>query len=398
MLTEETTESAREKDHNGFITIRDNPITRAGVFQYKGSSLPDADPSRVYNVYRPLEELEDPEALESFKGLPIIDEHEMLGERYDRSPEDRGVHGSVLESVALKGMDVVANLRIWSRTLKGLIESGKKGLSLGYNCAFEKTAGEFQGIAYDYIQRKIRGNHLALVTTGRSGTSVLDKHDVFDHFDLALDTRELNMADKDEDKSKDTEKAKDESPKMGLSEVHAWAKENMPMFKELLEMMGVESGDTDADEQALDEDTKEKSGDQEKAEDEDKDDKKEKAMDKETDKAMDAAEVRAIVKTQLAGERKAQLLDITVRDQLVKELTPLIGTFNHSAMDSAEVAAYGADKLELHAPKGQELGTLRGYLAGVKKGGDTKTGFAMDSAIAKPKAGGKLQNRLNSAA
>ena len=36
------TETAREIDPNGFMTVRDNPIICAGVFQYKGSSLPGA--------------------------------------------------------------------------------------------------------------------------------------------------------------------------------------------------------------------------------------------------------------------------------------------------------------------------------------------------------------------
>lgn len=394
---DENTDSARETDRNGYVTIYDNPITRAGVFQYKGSALPGGEPSKIYNVYRPLEELTNPETLESFKGLPIINEHEMLGEKYPRSPEERGVHGSILESMRVKGRDIVANLRIWSRTLKALIDQGKKGLSLGYNCRWEKSSGVFEGIAYDYIQRNIRGNHLALVTQGRSGTEVLDQHDVLDHFDLALDTMELTMAEEDKkDDKKDTDtKVKNDAPggdkkeekaAIGVDDIHAWAKANMPKIKEFMALMATESETDEGDDKAMDGDTKEKPGDQ--------------ALDKDEKegKAMDAADVERIVTNRLKVAGKQMRTDMLKRDALVKDLTPLVGTFDASAMDSADVAEYGIEKLGLQAEKGQAHAVLTGYLAGVKKSGGSQTGYAMDSAIKAPKADGKLAKRLQSAA
>lgn len=387
-------ETARETDNNDYLLIRDNPITRAGVFQYKGSSLPGGDPDKIYNVYRPLEELESPETLASFVGLPIVDEHEMLGGKYPRSPEERGVHGSILETVRVAGNDVLANLRIWSRTLKGLIDSGKKGLSLGYKCLFEKSAGVFEGIRYDYIQRNIRGNHLALVNQGRSGTAVLDESDVLDHFDLAFDTGELNMADKEDDKKDDKkpENAKDGDDKggdkdeMSLADVTRILGEIVPMISKINEHMSTMTKMGDPDE-ALDGDTKEKEGDQ-------------KAEDKDCDKkdAMDADDVTRIVDGRMKNATKTLLSEVTKRDALAKDLIPLIGSFDHTAMDADDVAAYGVKKLGLDAPKGTERAALSGYLAGVKKAGADKTGFAMDSAIAKPKADGLLSKRLNSAA
>lgn len=391
-------DSARETDRNGYVTIYDNPITRAGVFQYMGKSLPDADPDKVYNVYRPLEELTNPETLESFKGLPLINDHEMLGNGYERSPEDRGVHGTILESIAVKGRDIVANLRIWSRTLKALIDAGKAGLSLGYKCTWEKTSGIFEGIEYDYIQRNIRGNHLALVNQGRSGTAVLDQHDVLDHFDLVFDKEDIKMADDDkkddkkpEDKKTDakgeTSPGGEKKEEMGVDDVHAWAKANMPKIKEFMALMAADDGDED--ESAMDGDTKEKSGDQA----EDKDDEDEKGKEKK-DKAMDSTDVERIVSARLKGFKT----DSVRRDTLVKQLTPLVGTFDSSAMDSDDVAAYGLKKLELTAPKGHEQAVLSGYLAGIERAGKSHVGYAMDSAVKSPKAGGKLATRLNSAA
>lgn len=388
--------SAREVNHLDYILIRDNPIIKAGVFQYKGSSLPGGDPNQIYNVYRPLEELTNPETLQSFVGLPIIDEHEMLGGKYDRSPEDRGVHGAVLENIRADGLDILAPIRIFSRTLKALIDAGKRGLSLGYNCVFEKTPGVFNEITYNYIQRSIRGNHLALVTQGRNGTAVLDEHDVLDHFDLALDIGEIKMA--DENKNDKGEEKKNEAPAIDLAAVHKYLTEHAPMWKELQQMMAGSTTDGETDADAMDEDTKEKSGDQ-KAEDE----KEEKENKKEEKKeAMDQAEVNSLLDKRLATERKSMaksiMADVTARNTLAKELEPHVGTFAFDHMDADEVAAYGAEKLGLKVKKGQERTAISAFIAGVSKNKTSNVTYAMDSADHKPKAGGLLANRLSTAA
>jgi hypothetical protein len=373
------TDSARKEDENGYILVRDNPIICAGVFPYSGRQLPDADPNQTYNVYRPIEELTKAETLESFIGLPIVDEHEMLGAGYNRNPEDRGVHGAILEAIKVVGNDVLAPLRIFSKTLKSLIDSGKEALSLGYRCRFEKNSGVFNGIAYNYIQRDIRGNHLALVMQGRNGTAVLDSCDVFDHFDLALDKQEDYMADEQ------TEEKTVEKAAMTLAEVHAFLSENAPMWKELQSLMG---GAVESEEVALDADTKEKDGEQ-KADD---------ACDKETEKkeeAMDTAAINSLLDARLGAERKnivkSVMADVHARDALVKKLTPHIGTFACDTMDVNEVAVYGAKKLGITAPAGAEAVAIDAYLAGLEKTA-SKVTYAMDS---KPKTDGLLAKRLS---
>ena len=54
---------------------------------------------------------------------------------------------------------------------------------------YEKASGIFDGQMYDYIQRNLRGNHLALVDAARCDVAVLDNHMAFDHFDLASITQ-----------------------------------------------------------------------------------------------------------------------------------------------------------------------------------------------------------------
>lgn len=385
-------DSARQEDVNGYVTISRNSISRAGVFPYSGRSLPGADPNKMYYVYRPAEELSSPEAIESFKLLPIYDEHEMTGEGYPTAPEDKGIHGSTGEDIVFEGRDVLAPLRIFSRTLKRLIDSGKKGLSLGYRCAYEKTSGVFDGITYHYIQRNIRGNHLALVTEGRCGTAVLDQHWAFDHFDLALDTQEKkDMA--DEEKKKEAE-AKDNAAEgegekeMTLTEITGAIRAIMPLMKTIEEFMAAGAAKTET--AALDEEAKKKEDEEKKkAEDEAE---KEKAKKEE---GMDKAELTDI-KTRLAGVEKRGVKDmlstIAARDIIVKEVTPLVGTFAHDEMTADEVAVYACDKLELKPEKGQERAALDGFLAGRKSAEGTVAAFALDT---KPKEGGLLSKRLN---
>lgn len=384
--------SAREVDQNGYVTIKKNPITRAGVFMYSGRALPDADPNKMYAVYRPLEELTRAETLESFKLLPIIDEHEMLGDGYERGAEEKGTHGTTGEEIAVNGFDILAPLRIFSRTLKTLVDSGKRGLSMGYRCVFEKSAGVFEGMPYDYIQKNIFGNHIALVNQGRVGTAVLDHHWAFDHFDLALETEENKMA--DENKAGGEEKKE-----MTLTEITAALGSLMPMMEKVNEFMVAASG-AKADKEvnntaALDGDTKLEAGEQ--AEDADDDEeKKDDEKSKKKEDAMDATEISGLKQRLSAVEKvntKSIFAEAAARDALVKEVSPVIGTFDHADMTADDVAKYACDKLGLKSAAGAERASLAGYLAGVKANAAT-VNYALDTAATKPKSGGLLAASL----
>jgi hypothetical protein len=403
-------DSNRKEMPAGYLLVEDNPIICAGVFPYKGSQLPDAQPDQIYNVYRPLEELTKPETLESFKGLPIVNDHEMLGDRYERGAEERGVHGAILDSVKAVGNDIIAPLSIFSKTLKSLINAGKKGLSLGYNCRFEKAVGEFNGMVYNYIQRDIRGNHLALVSQGRNGTVVLDSSDVFDEFDLNI--KEFTKMAEENKNKKDglASKEKEGDKEMTLHDVHGFLKDNAPLWHELQSLMGSKEGKEDdaqkkealdADKEAMECGMKDKAKDEGgSSEKESKEEKKESKEDEENDKkeksAMDAA-IKSAVSEQVKNFSKTFRAEIAARDALAKRLESHIGTFACDTMDASEVAVYGAKKLGISAPAGSEVVAVNAYLAAAEKFKNTQT-FAMDSGISsKPKAGGKLSATLEKA-
>ena len=187
-------------DLNGFWKIEDNPITKEGVFPYLGEQIsPDLEPKKIYMVYRPASELTNPETIESFNGVPFIDEHEMVGEgftKYDQRPA-----GGVLFNPKAENGILVGDFKIFSETMKDEISNGKKELSLGYLCDYELKKGVWNGQYYDAVQKNIRGNHVALVERGRMGSDVrvYDKAITMDslHLELRKDITKMSQ-DKDE--------------------------------------------------------------------------------------------------------------------------------------------------------------------------------------------------------
>ncbi len=383
--------TARQTDQNGYVTIERNPITRVGVFPYSGRNLPGAEPDRVYNVLRPEEEVCSPETLESFKLLPLIDDHVMLGEGFT-PVESVTTHGTSGEGVVAEKGVVYAPLRIFSEALKRLIDAGKKGLSVGYRCVYEKASGVWQGQSYDYIQRKIRGNHIALVQEGRMGRdiAVLDHQWAFDSFDL--NNKEFSkMAEPEKkDDKKDEGKGKGKDEAIGLEQVHAWAKANMGMFKELQSMMAGEN----AEGGALDDAEEKKKAEEKAAKDAEEEKEKKKGEDAAFKSAMDAMEKRfeeKLAAVTKSANPKAIRAEMRHAETLAGQVAAVVGTFDHSEMTAIDVAIYGCEKLGLKPAKGQEEAVLAGYLAG-RRASAPAIGFAQD--VLKAKSGGKLAETI----
>lgn len=352
--------TAQIVDENGYITIESNPISRAGVFEYLGRSIGADEPDRIYKVYRPAEELQDPECLASFQLLPIVDDHEMLAADGGglTDPADYGIHGTTGETVEFKDGVLYSTLKILSGKLAGLIKQGKKDLSLGYRCVYEKANGIFAGESYDYIQRSLRGNHLALVDQARCNVSVLDSLFTYDSIDLQTQ-KDVGM-----EKTETKDELSLESLAARLEELAAVVKALTPekaaeVAEELADVEEVvqeASGDEDKDEEK-------------KTEDEELKDDKTEGGNNDAGKSL-ASGLDSVAKKVAALDAsmtKRVMAEISQRDALAKQLAPHIGTFDHSEKTLAEVAQYGIKKLGLTAAKGHESAVLSGYLAAAKK-------------------------------
>ena len=373
--------TARTTDQNGWYTVRGNPLSKVGVFDYTGASIGASDPGRIYKVYRPAEELADPACIDSFKLLPWIDDHVMLGDGPGyKAAEDKGVHGVIGEDVYFDAAAGIlrGNLKVFSKSHASAIERGKRELSCGYRCTYDFTPGEFNGQKYDVVQRQMRGNHLASVKEGRMGPDVA----VLDHLTFAVDGKlELEPV----ALPKETQDAIDAAVAAvtaGLPALIATALDTAMPAALAKAKEGDKEGEcedmTDAEKEAADAATA--AADAEAAATAAEEAKAADAADKRaaaTDAKIKALETRvaaqdAALKERAAADAKATpALDakavfaaVATRDRLADKVKPFIGAFDHAEMTGDELAVYALDKLGVKGvPAGQEMTALDAYLA-----------------------------------
>lgn len=183
-------------DENGFVTYLDTFITGEGVFDYAGFQIDfdgsmGLDPKAIYKVYRPKNEVVNPDFVASLNNKPLVNDHTLVGDIDGAKPVERkGAHG-VVSNAHVKDDGVYADVTVWSDMLKNLIARGKKELSLAYPCRYRKEHGIFKGEEYDFVQFGLGcSNHLALVDEARMGHKcrVMDCAYACDSLSLELDT------------------------------------------------------------------------------------------------------------------------------------------------------------------------------------------------------------------
>jgi len=135
--------------------------TRTGVFNYM-----KADGS-IQRELRLADEVFKDDAINSFKLLPITDEHPQQEVNADNSKEL--AVGFTGEDIKRQDSYLLTKLKITDKKVIDAINSGKRGLSYGYRVTLVKKDGVHNGEKYDYIQKDIKGNHLAIVYQGRAG-------------------------------------------------------------------------------------------------------------------------------------------------------------------------------------------------------------------------------------
>ncbi len=366
----------RIKDINGWFEVKGNPLSKVGVFDYLGSNIdPNGefglDPNKTYPVFRSAEELSCAECIESFKLIPWIDNHVMLGEGL--TPADKkGVDGVIGEDVYFDDKDetLKGNIKLFAESLAEAIEGGKRELSCGYRCKYQKKVGNYGGKSYNFVQTGIRGNHLASVDQGRMGPSVAVQDGLVLTF--TMDMKEMSMT---------------------LEELVALVENLAEMVKGLTEKVTAIEGKA-ADMEESEEDKAKQEAAEKTAAEKIASDKKGAADAKKPDEekkteAMDsllesngklAEQVKSLAATVDGLESngmKTLLVTVGKRDALALKLSDHVGVFDHSEMTLEDVAAYGIDKLEIECDEGQALSTLNGFLAGSKK---TASVAVLDSA------------------
>lgn len=371
--------SKRIYDENGWFEVPDNPLLRAGIFEYVGRNLPGApDPDKIYRVWRSEEELEDPACIDSFKLLPWIDDHPpgLLGEEdMGYTPaEDKGIHGTIGERVYYRDGVLRGNIKLFSSTLADLVADGKKELSPGYRARYDYNRpgiadrGIAKGKPYDVIQLRLRGNHLASVGEGRQGPSVA----VLDG--ITLDAKDIiKMADENTLENNEVTQSESAGTTVSLEE---GIKIFLTMLPVLQQLVAASGGAAPTEEPAPAETTVDNApsgGDGENGGTVDNDDPNSGSTADNDDGKDNVNATLDSMDKRLKGVEgrdtfKSLMRELHQRDSLAESLSWHIGTFDSKDMTTSEVAAYGLKKLNISAPKGQEMAYLNGYLKGAGNG------------------------------
>lgn len=150
----------------GFLLCVGVSIARTGEMEYGEGETPLKTKNGLVVVTRSEAEVFSKECIASFEGKCFTVGHPEEFVNSDNFEElSTGHIQNVRRGSGEQANDLVADVLIKDANTISLVEDGKRGLSCGYEAEYiqlEDGLGE---------QRKIRGNHLALVDEGRAGQS-----------------------------------------------------------------------------------------------------------------------------------------------------------------------------------------------------------------------------------
>ena len=168
-VTDRLTLDAPRRTSDGYLGVRAR-AARVGVYDYLASEVGAPStfrPTDTVKVYRDEAEVFARDAVASFIGRPITNDHPR--EAVTAANWRDHARGTVMG--AIRDGDYLAfDLVLMDANAIAAVEGGKRELSNGYACSLDWTPGTApDGTAYDARQIGIRGNHVALVDTGRAG-------------------------------------------------------------------------------------------------------------------------------------------------------------------------------------------------------------------------------------
>ncbi|RNM07710.1 DUF2213 domain-containing protein [Dickeya undicola] len=161
--------SQREITPEGYLKVPGR-VARTGIQQYLASELglTDRPPGQLVNVYRPPEEVFKPSSLASYDNADVTIDHP--DDLVDASTFKDVTAGHAISPGRQDGDFVVVDLLIKDGEAIAAIDRGKAELSAGYTSEYEHQPGTApDGTPYEFVQRDIKINHIALCDQARAG-------------------------------------------------------------------------------------------------------------------------------------------------------------------------------------------------------------------------------------
>lgn len=142
---------------------------RTGIQMYGSKELQLDGAWRLVPIYRPPEEVFDKESVASFARKPVTLDHPPVLVTTDNWAQY--AVGDVDSEIMRDGERLRMGITLRRKDAVQKVRDGvMRQLSAGYTCDIDWTAGVTpQGEPYEGVQRNIRGNHVAIVETGRAG-------------------------------------------------------------------------------------------------------------------------------------------------------------------------------------------------------------------------------------
>lgn len=157
-------------------------LTRVGVFEYR---TPDG---QVIRELRLPEEVFNSDSMASFELVPLTDDHPTENDGEVTADNAKRLSVGSVGAAKQDGRFLAATLMVTDSNTVAKMVAGKQELSCGYFCdrdpaepgAKWKDPESGREVPYDFIQRNIRGNHVAVVDRGRAGPDVRVQLDAAD--------------------------------------------------------------------------------------------------------------------------------------------------------------------------------------------------------------------------
>ncbi len=168
-LTTEKISPLKEKTPEGYLLCRDVPISRVGSFEYSAAEVGLPNIGHAVQVWRPEEQIFNPETIASFEAKPVVIGHARFADPDNWREIAVGTTQNVRRGEGDKSDFLLADLLLTDRKAIEAVESGDlKEVSCGYDADTQETPERIEQIG-------IVGNHVALVVSARcSGCKIGD--------------------------------------------------------------------------------------------------------------------------------------------------------------------------------------------------------------------------------
>ena len=152
----------------GYLTVR-VPITRPGVFPYARQD------GTVQMEAKLPDEIFSDRTIYSARSKPVTDEHPNVPVTLDNY--QTYAKGMSHTDAHVEDLKLYVSMTITDKDLIQKVYDGKRDISIGFMSDVVAEAGTYNGQPYEYVQRNIEINHIAIVDQGRAGPEVAIRSD-----------------------------------------------------------------------------------------------------------------------------------------------------------------------------------------------------------------------------